>query len=84
MGALRKQYRITKRYVCGPEVVGYHMEDIDSHIGRRYNRDEVAYLVGRGQVINCEGQIYKDKVLFRGVGCKLDELESISVNNAEI
>lgn len=81
MGAKRKQYKITGRYLNKREVVGYHMEDLDTNKSGRFSRDQVAFLVGRGQVINCEAQIYKDKVLYRGIGCCLDDLPSKQIND---
>lgn len=74
MGAQRIQYQIVGRYMDGKEVTGYHLQSIESGKASRYSKEQVAYLVGRGQVTNCEGQIYQDKVLLRGVGMSLDSL----------
>ena len=41
----------------GKEVTGYHLHSMETGKSGRYSRDQVAYLVGRGQVTNCEGQI---------------------------
>lgn len=74
MGAKRVEYQIVGRYMDGKEVTAYHLQSIDTGKSGRYSREQIAYLVGRGQVTNCSGQIYQDKVLFRGVGCSLDDL----------
>ena len=58
----------------GKEVVGYHLHSLDSGKSGRYTREQVVFLVGKGQVTNCSGQIYQDKVLLRGVGMSLDDL----------
>lgn len=74
MGAQRVQYQIVGRYMDGKEVTAYHLQSLDTGKQGRYSREQVAFLVGRGQVTNCEGQIYKDKLLLRGVGVSLESL----------
>jgi len=74
MAAQRVQYQIVGRYMDGKEVVAYHLQSLSTGKEGKFNRDQVAFLVGRGQITNCEGQIYKDKVLLRGVGISLDSL----------
>lgn len=70
----RVEYQIVGRYMDGKEVTAYHLQSLDTGKAGRYTREQVCYLVGRGQVTNCEGQIYKDKLLLRGVNCSLDSL----------
>ena len=41
---------------------------------KRYSKEQVCYLVGRGQVTNCSGRLYKDQVLLEGVGMELKNL----------
>lgn len=72
--AARIEYQIVGRYMDGKEVTGYHLQSLDSGKSGRYTREQVAYLVGRGQITNCTGQIYQDKLLLRGVGMSLDIL----------
>lgn len=74
MAGKRMEYQIVGRYMDGKEVTGYHLQSLDTGKAGRYSREQVAYLVGRGQISNCEGQIYKDKLLLRGVGVSLDDL----------
>jgi hypothetical protein len=74
MGAKRTQYQIVGRYMNGQEVTGYHLQSLDTGKSGMYTREQVAYLVGRDQVTNCSGQIYKDKVLLRGIGMSLEDL----------
>ena len=74
MGAKRVEYQIVGRYMDGKTIVGYHLQSLETGKAAKFNREQVAYLVGRGQVTNCEGQIYKDKVLLRGKGMSLDDL----------
>ena len=74
MGAKRTEYQIVGRYMDGKEVTAYHLQSIEAEKSGRYTREQVAYLVGRGQVTNCEGQLYKDKVLLRGKGISLEDL----------
>ena len=72
--ANRIEYQIVGRYMNGKEVTGYHLQSLETGKSGKYTREQVCYLVGRGQVTNCEGQIYQDKVLLRGVGMSLDSL----------
>lgn len=72
--AAKIMYQIVGRYMDGTEVTGYHLQSMDRGKSGRYTREQVAYLVGRDQVTNCSGQIYKDKLLLRGVGISLDDL----------
>lgn len=74
MGSTKLEYQIVGRYMDGKEVTGYHMQCLSNGRNDRYTKEQVCFLVGKGQVTNCSGQIYKDKVLLRGVGMSLDEL----------
>lgn len=74
MGAKRTEYQIVGRYMEGKEIVGYHLQSIETGKSGRYSREQVCYLVGRDQVTNCTGQIYQDKVILRGKGMSLDDL----------
>lgn len=70
----RIEYQIVGRYMNGAEVTGYMLQSIEDNKAKRYSREQVCYLVGKGQVTNCSGQIYQDKVLLRGVGMSLEDL----------
>ena len=74
MAAKRAEYQIVGRYMDGKEVTAYHLQSIDTGKSGRYTREQVAYLVGRGQITNCIGQLYQDKVILRGNGMNLDDL----------
>lgn len=68
------QYSIVGRYMNGTEVTGYHLQSIETGKAGKFTREQVIFLVGRGQVTNCQAQLYQDKVILRGVGISLDEL----------
>lgn len=74
MGARRTEYQIVGRYMNGKEVSAYHLQSIETGKAGKFTREQVAFLVGRGQVTNCEGQLYQDKVLLRGNGISLEDL----------
>ena len=74
MAGKRIEYQIVGRYMDGKEVTGYHLQSIDNGKSGRYTKEQVCYLVGRGQVTNCTGQLYQDKVLLRGNGMSLEDL----------
>lgn len=74
MGAKRTEYQIVGRYMNGSEVTGYHLQSIETGKSGKYTKEQVCYLVGRDQITNCTGQIYKDEVLLRGKGMSLSDL----------
>lgn len=73
-------YTIVGRYMDGKEVTGYHLIAEDRGNSGFYTKEQVYFLVGRGQVVNCSGQIFKDKVLLRGIGVDLNTLPVKQVN----
>lgn len=73
----RIEYQIVGRYMTGSDVTGYHLQSIDTGKSGQFTRDQVCFLVGRGQITNCTAQLYNDKVLLRGNGIKLDDLPII-------
>lgn len=72
--AKRVEYQIVGRYMNGKEITGYHLHSMETGKSKRFTKEQVCFLVGRGQVTNCTGQIYNDKVLLRGNGMSLDDL----------
>lgn len=75
--ASKQLYNIVGRYINeedARDVVGYHLQSVDGQKSARYSIEQVAFLVGRDQVLNCAVQLYKDKVLFRGKNTSLDNL----------
>ena len=82
MAGKRIEYTIVGRYMDGNEVTGYHLQSLEAGKAGRYTREQICYLVGRGQISNCSGQIYKDKVILRGEGCNLDDLPVQQENGA--
>ena len=81
--AANNKYSIIGRYAQGREIVAFEVANLATNAHQRYTVNQVAYLVGRGSVLNCQGQIYNGKVLFRGVGCSLDQLPTVMEKPAE-
>lgn len=67
-------YQIVGRYMNGSEVTGYHLQSMETGKQGKYTKEQTIFLVGRGQVTNCSGQIYQDKVILRGIGVSLEDL----------
>lgn len=82
--ARKAQYQIVGRYMNGKEVVAYHLQDLEKMTDGRYTREQVCYLVGKNQVSNCTGQLYKDKVILRGVGMSLENLPVHQESTGEV
>ena len=71
------KYKIVGRYMDGSTVTAYHL--VDSKGGsRKATREQVIFLVGRGDVINCAGQLNNDGVVLRGIGMSLIDLPVVN------
>lgn len=67
-------YEVIGRYMMGAEVTGYEMRRLDDRSHKKYSKEQVCYLVGKGQVVNCTGRLYDDKVILEGNGISLIDL----------
>ena len=81
MARQRTQYKLAGRYLRGNDTVYYGLVTADGKEVRA-TEEVMAYYVGRDQVINVKAQLYKDKVLFRGVGCEIRDLPTIQLGSA--
>ena len=77
MAGRRVQYQIVGRYMDGTSVTGYQMQSIETGKSGKFTREQAAFLVGGGQVTNCDASIYQDKVIFKGIGVSLESLPII-------
>lgn len=77
MAGRRVQYQIVGRYMDGTSVTGYQMQSIETGKSGKFTREQAAFLVGRGQVTNCDASIYQDKIIFKGIGVSLESLPII-------
>lgn len=75
--AKRAMFQIVGRYMSGSSVTGYHLQSLETGKSGKYSKEQVCLLIGRGQITNCDGQIYKDTVLLRGVNCQIEALPVI-------
>lgn len=85
MGAKPIEYNVIGRYLNQTDlrdVVGYHVVSMDGTRQKQLSMDQMAFLVGKGQILNVTAQIYKDKLLYRGTGISLDSLpyKTVAVN----
>lgn len=80
MGRQRTLYKLVGRYVRGNDTVYYGLISEDGK-EVRYTEEQMAFIVGREQVINVRAQLYKDKVLFRVTDCDIRNLPTIQLNN---
>lgn len=72
------KYVVTGRYMNGVEVTGYHIVSGLGKNQRKVTREQLILLIGRGEIANCTGEIYKNQVLIRGVnGINIGELPVI-------
>lgn len=80
MAREKVSYTMVGRYKQGNEVVAYHLQSLEQGKAGKFSREQVIYLIGRGQVSNCTAQLYKDGVIIRGVGMNLEELPVIQTD----
>ena len=80
MGRQRTLYKLVGRYVRGNDTVYYGLISENGN-EVRYTYEQMAFAVGRDQVINVNAQLYKDKVLFRGTDCDIRSLPTIQLGN---
>lgn len=76
--ASRDKYVLTGRYMNGTEVIAYHIVSHLGGAGKKVTREQFIYLLGRGDIANCTGQLYNDQVIIRGSnGVNIGELPII-------
>lgn len=69
-------YQVIAREMKGASVTGYVLDNGNTKM--RVDMEQMAFLVGRGMVENCEGRIFRDTLTIGGVnGLKLNKLPSI-------
>ena len=79
----KAKYTIVGRYMDGSTVTAYHLLDGEGQ-QRRVTREQVIFLVGRGEVSNCKGQLHKESVLLRGVGINITDLPIVNEKTGEL
>ncbi len=85
MGARRTEYQIVARYMEGIKVVGYHLQSIEKGNSGKFTREQVAYLIGRGQITNAEAQIYQDELKIKGInGTEINKLKTIDIKTGQL
>lgn len=78
MARQRTQYKLVGRYMRGNDTVYYGVISENGE-EKRYTEEQLAFMVGRGQIINITAQLYNDKVLFRGINCDIKNLPVIQL-----
>lgn len=65
MARQKTMYKLVGRYVIGNDTIYYALI---SENGKevRYTEEQMAFIVGREQVVNVRAQLYHDKILFIG------------------
>ena len=79
MARQRIKYKLAGRYMNKSDTVAYGVLSEDGQ-ERRLTEEQLAFLVGREQIINVTAQLYKDRVIFRGKDCSISEMPVIQVN----
>lgn len=80
MSRARTQYKLVGRYLNGNDTKYYGLVSEDNK-QVKYTSEQMAFIVGRGQVVNVGAQVYQGKLLFRGQNCDIKSLPTIQLNN---
>lgn len=78
MARARTQYKLVGRYLNGNDTRYYGLVSEDNK-QVKYTSEQMAFMVGRGQVINVGAQIYQGRLLFRGQNCDIKSLPTIQL-----
>lgn len=75
-------YKLTGKLVSGAKTIGYKLNNGEKEIN--VTSDVMAFLVGKGVINNCDGQLYRSDVLYRGKnGLEFKSLPIERVGNAK-
>ena len=78
MSRARTQYKLVGRYLNGNDTKYYGLvSEDDKQV--KYTSEQMAFMVGRGQVVNVGAQVYQGKLLFRGQNCDIKSLPTIQL-----
>lgn len=78
MTRARTQYKLVGRYLNGNDTKYYGLvSEDDKQV--KYTSEQMAFMVGRGQVVNVGAQVYQGKLLFRGQNCDIKSLPTIQL-----
>lgn len=78
MSRARTQYKLVGRYLNGNDTKYYGLvSEDDKQV--KYTSEQMAFMVGRGQVVNVGAQVYQGKLLFRGQNCDIKNLPTIQL-----
>lgn len=81
MGRQRTKYKLVGRYMSGNDTAYYGLVSEDGK-QVKYTKDQMAFAVGRDQVVNVKAQLYKDTVIFTGVGVDIRNLPTIKLGKS--
>ena len=62
----KEKYVLTGRYMNGTEVTAYHTVSHLNGDRKKVTREQFIFMLGRGDIVNCTGQLYNDQVIIRG------------------
>lgn len=79
-----RKYSVVGRYMTGPEVTGYQLISDTSTESKKYSKEALAFLIGKGAVVNCDAQIYNGNIVLRGVGIQINTLPIVSDKDGKI
>lgn len=78
MTRARTQYKLVGRYLNGNDTKYYGLVS-EENKQVKYTSEQMAFMVGRGQVVNVGAQIYQGRLLFRGQNCDIKSLPTIQL-----
>lgn len=76
------RFRLLGRYMNGTKVEAYETLDIKTGTARKLSRDQIIFLVGKGEVEGIRGRLYQDMVIIEAADgyVNISELPTKDVN----
>lgn len=77
------KYYIIGRYANGKEVTAYELQE-KSGQHKKYTREAVCFLIGKGAIANATGQMHKAEVIIRGSGVDFSKLPVVQEKDGSL
>lgn len=82
--AVKTMYSIIGRYTeNGVDIVAYELQNDKDMTHRKFSREAVCYLIGKGAITNATGQIYKNSVYIRAQGTNFQDMKPIQIGDRD-
>lgn len=82
--AVHDKYIVTGRYMNGTEVSGYHLVTNSGDEHKKVTREQFIFMLGKGLIANCTGQVYGNQVIIRGTNISIGDLPIVDDKTGKV